>query len=507
MTQKSLPFKYLEEKKSQKLTNYSGLLPIVEFSDRIGMFKFADNRLRVRSGNQGWFDSQMFLGMFLINIAGGDSVSDIDHFESDEGLCRVLGHCECSLLGKCKGAIDSRFRRGRERFFPSDNSLHGYMSHFHDEREEERRLAYVLQGKAFVPSPNTHTKRLLTFFRHLCCFSQKNRPVRSATIDVDGVICESSKENAYYTYKKEKGFQPMNAYWHEQGLVLHTEFRDGNVPSNYNVPEFVKAAFGNVPKEINSRFLRMDSAGYNFDLMEYCDKEGIGFSISTPLCKSLKADIRRIKDNEWSDLPFTTVQLLKGHKSEENSEESLWQWCELDYVPDDPRGDKYRYIVVRSRIVEQKELFDSKEEEQEEKKKTYKKGGVRYRLRVIVTNQNHMDGESLFHWHNKRCGYSERVHSVMKSDLAGGQFPSNKFGVNSFWWIMMVISLDIMELYKRLILGKTWANRRLKAIRFRFIYCVGRIEQRARQIFVHIRQAAFWDKLRIKIMELKWVPI
>ena len=124
-----------------------------------------------------------------------------------------------------------------------------------------------------------------------------------------------------------------------------------------------------------------------------------------------------------------------------------------------------------------------------------------------MTNQNHMDGETLFHWHNKRCGYSEQVHSIMKNDFAGGQFPSNKFGVNSFWWIMMVIALNIMELYKGLILGKTWVKRRLKAIRFHFIYCVGRVEQRSRQIFVHLRQAVFWDKLRMKIQELKWVPI
>lgn len=86
--------------------------------------------------------------------------------------------------------------------------------------------------------------------------------------------------------------------------------------------KFVKAAFCNVPEEIHSRFLSMDSAGYNFDLMGYWDNNGIGFSISTPLCKSLKAYIRRIKDKEWLDLPFTMVQLLKGHKSGENSEES-----------------------------------------------------------------------------------------------------------------------------------------------------------------------------------------
>jgi hypothetical protein len=507
MTQNLLPFKYQEEKESQKLIRYSGLLPILDFSKRLGFFRFADNHLRVRSGSQGWLDSQVFLSTLLINLSGGDSVSDIDHLESDEGLCAVLSHCEGRLLEKRKAELNNRFRKSRKRFFPSDNALHGYMSHFHNEFAEEQRGEYVLQKRAFIPAPNNHMKRLLSYFGHMCSFVQSNRPVHQATIDVDGVICESSKETAFYTYKKEKGYQPLNAYWYEQRLVLNTEFRDGNVPTNDKVPEFVEVAFSNLPKEINKRFLRMDTAGYNFDLMDYCGDNGVGFSISTPLCKSLKSDIKRLKDKKWTNLPFTTEQILKRPKSDEYSEESFWQWCEVPYVPDDPRGDKYRYIAIRSRIPDQKDLFDTKDEDEEEKKKSYKKGGVKYRLRVIVTNQNHLDGETLFHWHNKRCGYSEQVHSAMKSDLAGGQFPSSKFGVNAFWWIMMVISLNIIELYKQLVLGKSWVYRRMKAIRFHFIYCVGRVEKRARQIFIHLRRSMFWNNLRQRILELKWVPI
>ena len=34
-------------------------------------------------------------------------------------------------------------------------------------------------------------------------------------------------------------------------------------------------------------------------------------------------------------------------------------------------------------------------------------------------------GNDLINWHRERCGASEKVHSVIKSELAGGQFPSN----------------------------------------------------------------------------------
>lgn len=480
----------------------------------MGLFKFADHQLKVRTGEQGWLDSQILLSLLSLNIVGGDSVSDIEYLESDKGLCTVLGHCEGRLLNKRKIDISGRFRRGRSHFFPSNNAIHNYMDFFHDESQEQLRKEYELQDKAFIPTPNPFMRRLLSFFSHISAFCQKNHPVQSATVDVDAVISTSSKHTAFYTYQKEKGYQPMNAYWHEQGLVIHTEFRDGNVPANHGVPGFVETAFSNLPEGVTNRFLRMDAAGYNFNMMEYCHDNGIGFSISVPLCQSLRAEILHVAESDWNDVQLTREQILKRSRSKIDSEESCWQWAELDYVPDDKRGDKYRHIAIRSRIPDQGELFESEgdsdgeseKDDQNPKKKSYVKDGVRYRIRVIVSNRKDMEGETLFHWHNKRCGYSEQIHDTMKHELAGGQFPSYKFGVNAFWWIMMVISLNILEIYKRLVLGGCWARRRMKALRFQLIYLAGRVEAMSRTVFIYLHGIDFFEKLREKIGDLKWVP-
>ncbi|MBN2244770.1 MAG: IS1380 family transposase [Candidatus Aminicenantes bacterium] len=510
MPQNLLPFKYQGEKKSQKIIRYGGLLPILEFSKHMGLYRFADEKLAIRSDGQGWLDSQILQACFLLNICGGDSVSDIDRLEIDEGLCRVLGHCEGRLLGRSKTFIGSRFRRGRERRFPSDNAIHNYMDHFHDESEEIRR-EQVREGsqKAFIPVSNQYLKTLSSFMRNQCHFAQQNRPVSSVTLDVDGTVKESRKRSAFYTYKKEKGYQPLNGYWYEQDLLVHSQFRDGNVNTGFGVLDFVKESFSHIPPSIKKRFFRMDSAGYIYEVMDYCESEGIGFSISVPLCAGLKADIKRLRDEEWKDLPFSREQLLKGRKSEESLEESFWQWQDVVYIPDDPRGEKYRYVVVRSRIPDQDELFDGLPEccDEEEKKKTYHKDGKKYRVRVIATNQHHLDGVELFHWHNKRCGYSEQIHSIMKTDFAGGQLPSNKFGVNAFWWIMMIISLNIMSLYKRFVLGKQWWRRRMKSIRFYFIYLAGRVEFKAGQLIINIKESDLLTEFRRKARCLKWVPI
>lgn len=506
MTQNLLPFKVVQLKKSQKIIGYSGLLPILEFSKKLNFFKFADDQIHVRQGDQGWLDSQVFLSLLSLNIVGGESVSDIDHLEIDEGLVEVLKHCESKICGKRKVEISHRFRKGRLRFFPSDNALHNYMEHFHNEEEEYRRKAFVDRKKSFIPLPNRHLKSLNTFFKHLCHFSQKNNPVKSATLDVDAVISKSNKETAFFTYQKDKGYQPTNGYWAEQGLVVKTEFRDGNVPAGDGLFEFVKGSFSNIPQSIGTRFLRMDAAGYNFDLMEHSNKNGIGFSISASMCKRMKKEIKQHDEVSWEDISLSVDQILKKKKSEEKLEESFWQCAELDYIPDDPRGDQFRYIAVRSRIPNQGELFDTLDEE-ELGHKNYFKDGVKYRLRVIVSNRKDLTPQEIFHWHNKRCGYSERVHHTMKNELTGGRFPSNKFGVNAFWWTFMVITLNILELYKVLVLGKTWARRQIKALRFHLIYCAGRVEKKSRQVFIHLRRESFWTDLRYRIQRLKWVPI
>jgi len=46
-------------------------------------------------------------------------------------------------------------------------------------------------------------------------------------------------------------------------------------------------------------------------------------------------------------------------------------------------------------------------------------------------------------WLRERCGKSDEVHSVMKSDLAGGQLPSGLFGANAAWWALMILAHNL----------------------------------------------------------------
>ena len=62
-----------------------------------------------------------------------------------------------------------------------------------------------------------------------------------------------------------------------------------------------------------------------------------------------------------------------------------------------------RYLAIRVRPW-QTELFSD---------------GNAYHYYAVVTNRWEMDGEELLRWQRERCGSVEKVHDVLKNDLAG----------------------------------------------------------------------------------------
>jgi hypothetical protein len=107
---------------------------------------------------------------------------------------------------------------------------------------------------------------------------------------------------------------------------------------------------------------------------------------------------------------------------------------------------------------------------------------------AVVTNRD-LPGEELLRWYRGRCGKSEEVHGVLKSDLAGGRLPSGAFGENAAWWAVTVLSANLHAAMKRLALGDCWSQKRLKAVRYGLIHLAGRMVEHGRQLIVHLRAA------------------
>ena len=203
MKQGLLAFQYEEEKSTTGMTALSGLMTYVELMHVAGLRSSVERRVGLRGGGQGWTDSQIITSLILLNLAGGESVMDLEVLEKDAGLCRVLRHAEThGMRRRERRALKARWRGERWRSVPSDSVVFRYLERFHDAGEEAKREAH----RAFIPSPNDALKGLGKVNAGLVDFVQSRSPHTQATLDMDACLVESHKKEALYSYKKYRAY-------------------------------------------------------------------------------------------------------------------------------------------------------------------------------------------------------------------------------------------------------------------------------------------------------------
>jgi hypothetical protein len=290
-------------------------------------------------------------------------------------------------------------------------------------------------------------------------YEKQGQPQRIATVDQDATIIESHKQAAYSHYEEGRGYQPMVAVWAEADLVLADEFRDGNVPARQGPLTCAKLAFGALPETVTQRYFRGDSACHENELLDwlkdpYREKEPggrIGFAVSACMSPPLAAALRKIGETGW-----------KTFGTEEDG--TLRQWAEVDFVP----GEKYerkesqplRYVGLRL-LKPQGVLFHD---------------GTDRHFHAVVTNQK-IEGGRLLDWHREKAGTVEHTHDEVKNELGGGHVPSQRFGVNSVWFKISLLTYNLVSAIKGLCLEGEERTARMKRFRLLLIHVAGRMNR------------------------------
>ena len=515
MTQGVLPFKYEEEKTQTGMTALAGLPVYLDLAKVIGLSKSIGKYLKVRENSQGWTDSQMILSLVLLNLAGGDCVDDLKILEAYEGFCQILRKSEThGLKRKTRRALERRWRREKKRSVPSPSAVFRYLSKFHDAEQEGIRKQTDV--KAFIPASNSHLDGLGEINKDMSASLNKVNPQTTATLDMDATLAETMKKTALYCYKGFKSYQPLNTWWHEHGIILHTEFRDGNVPAGFEQLRVFKKALDCLPENVEKVKLRSDTAGYQHDLLRYCETGKnrrfgrIEFAIGCNVSQAFKIAVSQVPDSEWKPI----YKREKGLRVKTGSE-----WAEVCFVPNElchsKNAPEYRYIAKRQRLEDQQLLPGMDGGKQLQLPfPTMEMNANRYKVFGVVTNIKYMEmnGEDVIHWLHERCGKSEEVHAVMKDDLAGGKMPSSDFGVNAAWWWIMMIALNLNVMMKNPALDPSMKTKRMKAIRFLVINIPGRVLERSRSLFLRLSKGhPSYDLLiearrKIAMLSGAWAP-
>jgi hypothetical protein len=232
----------------------------------------------------------------------------------------------------------------------------------------------------------------------------------------------------------------------------------------------LKEAISALPPTVRLVRVRSDSAAYVHEVLDWCRKKipgrpRIEFAISADMTEELKAAIQALPEKVWKSLRKVTDKgLIVGRK----------EWAEVEFVPGKSSRNKWmqpdRYLAIRIRPA-QGELFQD---------------GTSYHYFAVVTNIWSWNGERLLQWQRERCGTVEKVHDILKNDLAGGVMPAKRFFANGAWWRLNALTYNVLSVMKRKSLPSSWWSVRLKALRYHLFCIAGRVIDHGRRLYLKI---------------------
>lgn len=277
------------------------------------------------------------------------------------------------------------------------------------------------------------------------------------TLDSDATVIEAEKEGAQWTYKKEKGYQPLLGFLFELGLALGDEFREGGVPAGARALEFLKLCQRKMPEGKRIGYYRSDSAAYQAGVINHCFEDKMLFTITADQDKAVKEAIKAIREEEWSrhgrDREIAeTVHSMNGTK------------------------EAFRLLVQRWPKV-QGELFDPDP----------------YCYHAIATNREEPASE-IVSIHNQR-GQVENFIKEFKDGFGMNWMPCGETYANAVFFRIGVIAYNLFLALKFLGLPSWWRTSTIATVRWKLYQIAAKLVYHARQVVLKL--ATSIDKINL----------
>ena len=230
-------------------------------------------------------------------------------------------------------------------------------------------------------------------------------------------------------------------------------------------------------KALTSKKLRIDAAGYQASIIDYCFEHDIEFSIRAKMCQSLK-DIFVDKDNQWQPLVDKKGKAIDGQAT----------FRMRHFIGNN--GKVFDLVVQRSSVTGQVELdleLDSNNSTQAPEQIT----SGQYIYRSIATNLETLSDSKVIHFYNQRGEDSENRIKELKNDFGARQMPCGDFNANALYFDICSLSYNLFALMRQ-ILPLEFANKRAKYVRNRLYAIAAKVLQHGRQVIVKC-QAQYYD--------------
>ena len=282
------------EETEAAVTGLGGIPALVNLAHETGLLRDLDALLPAKERRRGYTPSTAAFDLMLIAFSGGECIDDLVVVRADQGLERLL-----------------------HRKVMAPSTAHDFL----------RRIQYVgLEGLGGA------RRRQLAYLART-----QNRT--QATLDCDASLFGSRCRTAQMSYKGERGWMPVLAFWSELDLVVHEEFRQGAVAPQSDALIFLREAVAQLPDTVTQVYVRSDSAWYQYDVLDYCQEKGYGFAITADKDEAVLAALSLMNETDW--------QRINMAPDSDDKEEFIREWaCESVHTLNNSNLP-YRIIFLR----------------------------------------------------------------------------------------------------------------------------------------------------------------
>jgi len=291
---------------------------------------------------------------------------------------------------------------------------------------------------------------------------------KGITLDIDATEVIANKAQAQWTYKKNKGYMPMVGHIAEVGQIVACDFRQGNAsPAKENL-EFIHQCKQSLPDDCFVQSLRIDAAGYQKKIIEYCDNEGIQYAIRAKTSAAVKEQIEALTEADWQPLLNKQGEVISGQDTVR-----IPHWI-CDY-------EKSFTLVIQRKQIKGQAVLDLETAESSEQ--ICSRG---YIYRAIATNQEDWNDSRIVHWYNQRAEDSENRIKELKLDFGGDTLPCSDFNANALYFLICALSFNLFALMRQLLPGEL-ASHRAITLRWRLYAMAAKVVKTSRQIFLKLQ--------------------
>jgi hypothetical protein len=417
-------------------------------------------------------------------LTGRGGLAIFNRYLCEVGVYEVLEGSFGHFRKSAKGLDTWRLFKQVFLFFFDGTSRH--LTYF-DELKKDKGYAGTVEERVENLASSHTIKRFFKLFflssvvlfrqvlRRLFLWRLKIEQPDEIELTVDTMVMDNDEANAREgvqpTYKKVKGFQPLQIVW--DGRIVDAIFRGGKKHGNggKTVINMVKKLVDYIRKNYRKDVtivVKLDSAFFDEANFALFDELGIGFIATGKMYKGVKEAVRCAPDESWGCYDNTR---------------QAWSFSEFGYRPDS-WGKFYRAIYTRPVYDDKQMLLDFARPDN-----------------VIITNIGvntdaliHCDAQRRKYWmkattiirsHHMR-GADELPHRGLK-DFGFEQLPFKRFAPNCAFFYCMIIAFFLFECFKRDVLREvipisSYAN----TVRRKLVDFAAKIVKTSKQIILKI---------------------